>query len=110
MNDQTQPNETEGMAQRPLLSAGLGVTNIRRKMPPLCYVNTTTLDMAIGFWNSEVPDLYEAVYPEAYVDELLRERNNAEKREYEVLGRANALEAELKATRARLDAMTPNVK
>ena len=25
MNDQTQPNETEGMAQRPLLSDGLGV-------------------------------------------------------------------------------------
>jgi len=68
--------------------------------PPLCYVNTTTLDMAIGFWNSEIPELYEAVYPETYVIELLRERNNAEKREYAMLGRANALEAELKATKA----------
>jgi len=35
---------------------------------------------------------------------LTLERNNAEKREYEVLGRANALEAELKATQARFDA------
>ena len=37
-------------------------------------------------------------------DEMIVERNNAEKREYEVLGRANALEAELRATQARLDA------
>lgn len=37
-------------------------------------------------------------------DEMMVERNNAEKREHEVLGRANALEAELKATHARLDA------
>lgn len=34
---------------------------------------------------------------------LEMERDNAEKREYEVLGRANALEAELKATNKRLD-------
>lgn len=31
------------------------------------------------------------------------ERDNAERREYEVLGRANALEGELRATQARLD-------
>jgi len=37
-------------------------------------------------------------------DEMMVERNNAERREYEVLSRANALEAELKATQARLDA------
>jgi hypothetical protein len=36
------------------------------------------------------------------VDRLIAERNNAEKREYAALGRANFLEAELKATRARL--------
>ena len=39
---------------------------------------------------------------EADLNTALIERNNAEKREYEVLGRANALEAELKATQARL--------
>jgi len=36
------------------------------------------------------------------LERLTTERDNAEKREYEVLGRANALEAELKATQARL--------
>jgi hypothetical protein len=36
------------------------------------------------------------------VDRLIKERNNAEKREFELLGRTNFLEAELKATRARL--------
>ncbi len=41
---------------------------------------------------------------EADFNDALIERNNAEKREHEVLGRANALEAELKATQARLDA------
>ncbi|MBU0703810.1 MAG: hypothetical protein KKC18_08075 [Chloroflexi bacterium] len=41
---------------------------------------------------------------EADFNDAMIERNNAEKREYEVLGRANALEAELKATQARLDA------
>ena len=41
---------------------------------------------------------------EADFNDALVERNNAEKREYEVLGRANALETELKATQARLDA------
>lgn len=40
----------------------------------------------------------------AEIERLTAERDNAEKREYEVLGRANALEAELKATQARLDA------
>ena len=38
------------------------------------------------------------------VDRLTSERDNAEKREYELLGRANALDAELNATRERLDA------
>jgi hypothetical protein len=93
MNDlpegQTQSDQTpDGAAS--VLSAELGVTAPRRKMPPLCYVNMQTLDTAVGFWNSEIPDLYEAVYPEAYVDELLRERNNAELREFGLLGRANA--------------------
>lgn len=40
----------------------------------------------------------------AEIARLTADRDNAEKREYELLGRANALEAELKATRARLDA------
>lgn len=95
MNDQQQPSENEGMGAASELSAGLGATTLRRKMPPLCYVNMTTLDTAVGFWNSEIPDLYEPVYPEAYVDELLRERNNAELREFELLGKANALRDEI---------------
>ena len=36
------------------------------------------------------------------LDRLIKERNNAEKREFELLGRVNLLEAELKATRERL--------
>lgn len=36
------------------------------------------------------------------VARLTAERNNAEKREYDLLGRANALAVELKATQARL--------
>jgi hypothetical protein len=35
----------------------------------------------------------------AAVDRLTAERDNAEKREYELLGRANALDAELKTSR-----------
>lgn len=95
MNDQTKTNAETPPGAASELSAGLGGTVTHRKMPPLCYVNTTTLDVAIGFWNSKIPDLYEAVYPEAYVDELLRERNNAELREFELLGKANALRDEI---------------
>ena len=40
---------------------------------------------------------------EADLNAVQVERNHAEMREYEILGRANALEVELKATRARLD-------
>ena len=36
-------------------------------------------------------------------DLMMVERNNAEKQAWEILGRANALEAELKATQRRLD-------
>lgn len=36
------------------------------------------------------------------LDRLIKERNNAEKREFELLGRVNFLEAELKSTRERL--------
>ena len=98
MNDlpegQTQSDQTpDGAAS--VLSAELGVTAPRRKMPPLCYVNMQTLDIAAGFWNSKVPEFYEPVYPEDYVDELLRERNNAELREFELLGKANALRDEI---------------
>lgn len=95
MNDKERTMSETPQGAASVLSAELGVTAPRRKMPPLCYVNMQTLDTAVGFWNSEIPDLYEAVYPEAYVDELLRERNNAELREFELLGRANALRDEI---------------
>ena len=93
MQNETNSGTTTGAASE--LSAGLGVATLRRKMPPLCYVNMQTLDTAVGFWNSKVPEFYEPVYPEDYVDELLRERNNAELREFELLGKANALRNEI---------------
>lgn len=39
MNDQTQPNDTEGMAQRPLLSAVLGAGGAQCDCF-VCYGNT----------------------------------------------------------------------
>lgn len=65
-------------------------------MEQIAYANFETVDMAIGFYNGVVPEGYEPIYNESQMQEMILERNNAEKREFEILGRANALEAELK--------------
>ena len=68
----------------------------------IAYANFETLDMAIGFYKGKVPDGYVPIFIESQLNELITERNNAEKREFEILGRANALEAEIERLRAAL--------
>jgi hypothetical protein len=70
------------------------------KKRAVAYINFTTMDVAIGFYEDKVPPLYEPVYCTEDFAECILERNNAEKREYDVLGRAAATDAALQEAKS----------
>jgi hypothetical protein len=63
--------------------------DMKPQIKPQAYINFENLDASIDFYLGKIPAGFEGVYTESYVREIINERNNSEKREYDLLGKLN---------------------